>query len=451
MRVQHIVASAAVFGCGYVAFGAPATTFAATVSSTTTEVAGGGTIVSSTLGNASSPTAAAGAMLSRIHMLLGSRPTVVQAVRDAARHTVTLLFTDVRGGKPYTGIAMVNAMPGSQASGVAVLDVSARFPKTVKPLLRQVSSGTAPSTGAPSIKLDPAEPLIPHPFPDGSGSIAAPPNWTIRKAGGGSAAITGPHPGEVVLINTVEGFDDPSYGIGAQIVRGIGIGAMPQIRQENMQHVAMLPYDPDPVKAWQSWPLATAKQAGVPGETYRAVRVNKIGDRLVEIIGSGSGDGKPPVTFIAYVYTLPADMKGSWAMGSTFTLVPTSLWKKDGLTAVAILNSARLNTQVFDRQNAQIRNAFQQQFDAEIAADRSADVARRERTDEFLANDAVAQDNMHKDAVAMQNYVLDQSVVVNTSTGEHLTASNDFADSIVRNDANYRIVRPSELLQGVDY
>jgi hypothetical protein len=226
---------------------------------------------------------------------------------------------------------------------------------------------------------------------------------------------------------------------------------MPQLRQENLQHVAMLPYDADPVNAWQSWPLAIAKQTGVPGKTYRAVRVNKIGPRLVEIIGTGAGDGKPPVTFIAYVYTLPKDMKGSWGMGSTFTLVPTSLWKRDGLTAVAILNSARLNTQVFDGQNAQIRNAFQQQFDAEIAADRTADIARRERTDEFLANDAVAQDNMHKDAVAMQNYVLDQSAVLNTSTGEHMTASNDFADSIVRNNANYRIVRPSELLQGVDY
>ncbi len=443
LRVYQIVAIAVVaeLAGGY----------AATADSATTEVAGGGTIVSSTLGAASSLTAAAGAMLGRIHVLLGSRPTVVQGVQDVARHSLTLLFTDVRRGKAYTGIAIVNAIPGSQASGVAVLDVSARFPKSVKPLLRRVLAGTAPSTGASKVELDPAEPLVQHPFPDGSGSISAPADWTVRKAGGGAAAVTGPHPGEVVLINTVEGFDDPSYGIGAQIVRGVGIGAMPQLRQENLQHVAMLPYDADPVRAWRSWPLAIAKQTGAPGKTYRAVRVNKIGARLVEIIGSGAGDGSPPVTFIAYVYTLPADMKGSWGMGSTFTLVPTKLWKRDGLTAVAILNSARLNTQVFAEQNAEIRSAFQQQFDAEIAADRSADAARRERTDQFLANDAVAQDNMHNDAVAMQNYVLDQSVVVNTSTGEHLRASSDFADSIVRSDANYRIVRPSELLQGVDY
>jgi hypothetical protein len=68
-----------------------------------------------------------------------------------------------------------------------------------------------------------------------------------------------------------------------------------------------------------------------------------------------------------------------------------------------------------------------------------------------MAADAQAQEGMHKQAVAMENYSLDRAVVVNTNTGAHSTVDSGFADDLARNNPNYQKVPANQLLRGVDY
>ena len=127
----------------------------------------------------------------RVHSEFGTRPTIVQAVRNASAHSTSLLFTEVRGGTSYTGMAIVTAVPGAQVAGAAIFDISTRFGKTVDTLMRRLNTMTAPSPAAPgkaSIHLEPAQPLVTQQFSDGTGSIGVPAGWTLRVGGGGSAS-----------------------------------------------------------------------------------------------------------------------------------------------------------------------------------------------------------------------------------------------------------------------
>jgi hypothetical protein len=120
-------------------------------------------------------------------------------------------------------------------------------------------------------------------------------------------------------------------------------------------------------------------------------------------------------------------------------------------TANAVLNSVRINFGAVAAQEDAIRQSFQKMFEADIANDRAADAARQERTDEALASDRAAQEGMHRQAVAMENYSLDRAVVVNTQTGEHSTIGAGFADTLVEANSNYQKVPAADLLRGVDY
>ncbi|HEY3674568.1 MAG TPA: hypothetical protein VGK84_01120, partial [Candidatus Tumulicola sp.] len=120
-------------------------------------------------------------------------------------------------------------------------------------------------------------------------------------------------------------------------------------------------------------------------------------------------------------------------------------------TANAVLSSVRINFGAVAAQQDAIRQSFARLFDSEIASDRAQDAARQERTDEALASDRAAQEGMHKDAVAMENYSLDRAVVVDTSTGVHSTVSSGFAEALVQGNSNYQQVPAADLLRGVDY
>lgn len=120
-------------------------------------------------------------------------------------------------------------------------------------------------------------------------------------------------------------------------------------------------------------------------------------------------------------------------------------------TANAVLDSVRINFGAVAAQQNAIRQMFQKQFDSEIANDKAQDAARSARTDEALASDRAAQEGMHKEAVAMENYSLDRAVVVNATTGLHSTVDSGFADTLVHDNPNYQKVPAASLLRGVDY
>ena len=157
------------------------------------------------------------------------------------------------------------------------------------------------------------------------------------------------------------------------------------------------------------------------------------------------------VRFIVHAFVLPPNPNGLWSLSDSHVFVNASDVSQQAATAGAVLSSVRINFGAVAAQAEAIRQSFQRMFDAEIANDRAEDAVRQEGTDEALASDRAAQESMHRDAVAMENYSLDRAVVTDTRTGVHSTVSSNFADVLVQGNSNYQKVPAADLLRGVDY
>ncbi len=398
-----------------------------------------------TLGDSSLPAATA-QLMRRVHAALGTRPTVLQAARNPRDHSLALIFTASRNGTPYTGIAIVTASAGSQTGGAALYDTSVRFPSTVGAMMRRLNAMTTPSSATPAggrIALAPAEPLTTHPFSDGTGSIGVPADWKLNVGAGGSALVAGPS-GEVVAYNMHWSALDMSNPRAQFFMRS----EAPQMRENFMKRTALLPYTGDPVQAWMTIFDQLGKQNGSFQPHFQITSATKNGT-VADIVGTGSGN--KPMHFIAHVFVLPPNPNGMWSMSNTFIFLPDAEIGREGATANAILNSVRINFGAVAAQGAAIRQMFQKKFESEIANDQAQDAARAERTHQFLASDRAAQEGMHKQAVAMENYSLDRAVVVDTRNGAHSTVGSGFADALVQGNPNYQKVPAQNLLRGVDY
>ncbi|HET6275170.1 MAG TPA: hypothetical protein VFE16_04435 [Candidatus Cybelea sp.] len=405
---------------------------------------GGGTILTGTLGSSSLPTATA-TLMRRLHAELGARPTIVQVALDNRDRTLALLFIAKPGGTQYTGVAIVTANAGAQAGGAALYDTTARFHTTVGPMMRRLQGMTVAagaSGGSARTSLAPAEPLIPHPFADGTGSISIPAGWMLN-AGGGSAMANAPSGGAQVSYNMHFTGIDPSNPRAQMFLRT----ATPLAR-ENL-HGAVLPYTGDPVASWIAMYKALAQQRGMQAEIHVSSST-PAGQSAADFAGT-LGSGAKTVHFIAHVFLLPPNPNGLWSLSDNHIFVSDGQVARLAETANAVLDSVRINFGAVAAQEDAIRQSFQRMFEADIANDRAQDAARQERTDEALASDRAAQEGMHKQAVAMENYSLDRAVVVNTVTGVHSTVDSNFAGTLVQENPNYQQVPAADLLRGVDY
>jgi hypothetical protein len=404
---------------------------------------GGGAILTATLGSSALPDATA-APMRRVHTELGTRPRVVQTALDEPDHTLVLLFTSTRNDVAYTGVAIVTASPGAQTAGAALYDVRSRFHSTVGPMLRRLRGLTEPGTSSnAAVKFDPPEPLVEHPFSDGTGSISVPAGWNVAVASGGSALANAPGGIAQVSYNMHFGGLDPSNPRAQMFMRT----ATPLARQNF--HGAVLAYTSDPVQAWTEMYTALARQRGFEAQ-IRVTNSTRVGPSSANIAGI-LGSGSKAIHFVGFVFVLPPNPNGLWTLSDSHVFVNDASLTRQAETAKAVLASVRINFGAVAAQQSAIRQMFQKQFETEIANDQAEDSARQERTDEVLASDRAAQEGMHKEAVAMENYSLDRAVVVDTRNGEHDTLDSGFADTLVRDNPNYQKVPAASLLRGVDY
>jgi hypothetical protein len=417
---------------------------------------GGGTIVTAALGNGRSLQASIALVLRHIHTEFGQRPNVVNVAENTSAHSATLFFNETKNGKPYSGMAVVSAVPGTQAAGAVLYDTTARFGKTLGPMLGKLGSVTTPSRAPAAARPAPAEPLQHHVFADGTGSIDVPADWKLTNGGGGSASGVGPT-GEIVTYDLALSAMEPTNATAINYLRGLP----PQYRQLELQRTAMLGYTGNPESAWTTAFGQLAKQNGKTAPVFHVASAQPIGSNsglhLEEITGTGTIPGIAGKSdsdlgqYVAYVQVTPPNTMGQWTMYSTFVFVPERDFNKYAATAAAIIGSVRINFGAVAAQSAAIRQMFPQKFETMIANAQAADAARQARTDAFLANDAAAQDGMHKQAVAMENFARDQTTVVDATTGAHSTVGSSFASVLVTSGSNYHVVPPSELISGVDY
>jgi hypothetical protein len=431
--------------CSFAQFASPGAALSAAGGTFQTSAnPGGGTILTGTVGPVSSSEGAAN-LLRRVHAELGLRPTVVQAVRNDRDGSLALLFTAGGGGRAYTGIGLVRANSGAQTAVVALYDTSARFHTTAGPMMRRLGSMTVPMTSHDAVDaaaLAPAQPLVAHPFADGTGSIGIPAGWTLNVGGGGSAMANAPSNVAQVSYNMHFTGIDLSNARAAMYWRT----ASPLAKQN--LHGALLPYESDPMKAWVAMYETIGRQNGLNPQ-IRIIRSTSSGSST-DFTGT-LGSGPKTIHFIVHAFVLPPNPNGLWSLSDSHVFVRESDVARQAATASAVLSSVRINFGAVAAQQDAIRQSFQRMFDADIANDRAQYAARQQRTDEALASDRAAQEGMHKDAVAMENYSLDRAVVVNTTTGVHSTVDSDFADVLVQGNSNYQKVPAADLLRGIDY
>ncbi len=447
MTVHFRTLIAALVLCALSALASPRWAFATTNSAfQTTANPGGGTIVTGTLGRSSLPAATA-ALMRRVHAELGTRPAIVQVALDPRDQSVALLFTAARNSTRYTGVAIVTTNTGGQAAGAALYDTASRFHTTVGPMMHRLQGITVPSqpnTSNGNQRLAPAEQLIAHSFPDGTGSISIPADWALSVAGGGSASANRTSGGAQVSYNMHFTGIDPSNPRAQWFLRS----ASPLARQN--LHGAILQYTTDAAQAWVAMYTALAKQRGMQAPQIRITSSTSAGSGVADIAGT-LGAGAKTIDFIAHVFVLPPNPDGMWTLSDSHIFLSRAQFAQQAQTANAVLNSVRIDFGAVAAQQDAIRKSFQKKFEDEIANDRALDAARAERTDEALASDRAAQEGMHKQAVAMENYSLDRAVVINTTNGVHSTVDSDFADTLVQANPNYQKVPAADLLRGVDY
>lgn len=401
---------------------------------------GGGVILTQGFDNSSVAEATA-TLLRRVHSKVGARPTIVQVVRNARDHSLALLFTVNHAGTPYTGMVVVTSASDSHADGTALYDTASRFPSTVGPMMHDITSMTLASNAKPpgSMHRAAAEPLVDHPFGDGTGSIAMPADWQLRGAGGASASAIAPDHQTNVLYNRhfyALDYSNPRSAGVLNTYAGKALNPVP------------LAYTTDPVKAWVGIYAGLAKRGGFTPDVHVLQQSSSGG---VSTFSGTLGTGPKQLVFSANAFVLPPDIYGLWQVSDSHVMMRPSDVAREGATAVAVLNSVRVNSGALAAQGDAIRHVFAQQFATQIAGQKEQNAVTRRGTDLALARDREAQEGMHRQAVSMENYSLDRAVVVDTRTGEHNTIDSGFADDLVHYNGNYQKVPAQNLLRGIDY
>ncbi len=312
------------------------------------------------------------------------------------------------------------------------------------------AAGAPPPAAPAPPAMAPAQPLQRHDFADGTGSIDLPEGWRLAMGGGGSALAFGP--GATVAWNVVSAAVDPASAM---------LHAPPQIRQSLLAKTAVLSPIADPVQAWLAMQTAFAQQKGLRPPSLTVQRSDPIGAeqglhaaRIMAHGTLGTPADRPapkPGTWMGMVSVMPTGPMGNWSIGSSFVFVLDEALAAQGRTAMAVFNSVRLTQDAMNAQMQAMNQMSQRNFDPMIANGQAQNAAREAGTQRALAQDREAQEGMHRNAVAMENYVLNRSVVRDTQTGEHATMGNAGADLLTQYSSRYETVPAQQLLRGVDY
>jgi hypothetical protein len=241
--------------------------------------------------------------------------------------------------------------------------------------------------------------------------------------------------------------------MGQMLVNGTGMYGKGPLQNYGMTSLALLHYTGDPVDAWKTVWAQRAKQVG--RTTYPHFVVDNIthtSSHSATVSGTGRfGDSNAPFAYIAYLNIGPPPLKpGAWGMEFTYVIVPQSEIAKETATAMAVLDSVKIDWNLINREIAQSAAQFQKQFDNEIANQQAQNAIRQQSTDASIARENADSNARFQDGVAMQHYVLGTSVV-SDGIRHSVPIDSNYADALVHANPNMHIVPANELINGVDY
>jgi hypothetical protein len=434
---------------------------------TTINGAQGGKIVYGAVAGATTQPAVLAKLLSMVHTNCGEKPQIGKVFQFTGTNSVGVFFTVTdhpEGNQPLAGLVML-------------YDYAARFGTTVNPLLQQLSgvwhpgaassaAGTAPaSVGNAGGSLPASQggsdiPLHPVTAPDNSASISVPDGWTVDpQSDRGAIIVRGPN-GEQVGLEMNRGGIDPTNPFRAK-----------NDAQGQLEGPGTVVYafrgdlTKEFVPIFQAW-----RKAG--GQGPAKIQVDKMqempesqGSHGIQVIGQMDPDGKG-MQFFSDLMTVsdPTRDYGSYSVTLSHALLPLAIADKERPLLTSIISSYKPNMQVVNAENAKLLQQKQQsdqrilqssqqyvnqihqigqQATARMNATEAANSA--EQSSWEAGQNANAQNNQ-----GFSNYLLDQSVVQNNSTGAHTTNWNSAADAMVQS-GKYSYVSNSNYIPGTDY
>jgi len=459
-------------------------TQAPTAPLTTISAPQGGKIVYGTVSGATTQAAAMAKMLSTVHNNCGEKPLIGKVFQFTGTNSVGVFFTVTdhpEGNIPLAGMVIATATGPNQVQAAMIYDVAARFGQTVNPMLQQLSGVWSPgatpagvgSQGGASIASAGGSaagaPAGMHTvtLPDNTASVIVPAGWTVDPtSGGGTMLIHGTH-GETVILGNMFLAVDPSALKGpvkplkGQIVYPSNVDPVKSFADLIQQFRKSNNMGPAPIQ------IQSAEQvAPPPGDAFQ-------GERCAQATGQVNPDGKGMQGMFRVICVNPGQY-GDFNFIDYVAEFPLSEASQGNAIGAAMINGYQENIALVTQRataqaaphiaqlkqmDAQQRQA-NQQFTANainnIHAIGAAATARMNATEAAnsaeQANFDQNENNISRNGQGFSNYLLDQTVIQNNSTGAHATDWNSTADALVKaNPSRYQYVDTPNYIQGTDY
>jgi hypothetical protein len=287
---------------------------------------------------------------------------------------------------------------------------------------------TATRASSPPAAAKPAQNLTPYVFPDGSGSMGLPPGWTMISAQLGDVSAQGPN-GEMLRFGLVVPVVDPTSPQAGVLMAGGGAPG----------NFIAVPYSADAAALFTKGSEQIAQKLGLPHPTITIQSTRNLpanfGGKNFAVYGQvDAHDGRGAQAMVTQMIVTPPQVLGAYQVTVFEITGPPQVMANDAATITEIYTNYNRNTQfVLAAVNAQIEQG-------ETREQQILDSARRQ------------SDQSEKSTAAFSNYLLDQTVIRNTQTGEHFTVSNQRADWLTRhNPYLFEEVPESDYIKGVDY
>jgi len=457
----------------------------APASLTTINAAQGGKIVYGAVAGATTQPAALVKLLSMVHANCGEKPQIGKAFQFTGTNSVGVFFTVTdhpEGNIPLAGLVIATATGPNQVQAALLYDRAAQFGTTVNPMLQQLSSvwhpGAAPAafgsanatTPSPSSAngggaFAPAAALQRFTLPDKTASVGIPAGWqVVSGSGGGTIALTGPH-GDYANLDMGITALDTTNPMEQQLQRS---GA------ENAYRGKWVFY-PSKVELTKAFTDIYQKIRAIAGEAGSAnLQIAKAtsisasqGKRCVEVNGQMNPNGQGAEELNAVMCLSTPSPGGEYGITLSTTVLPVAYAAQDRATAAAILASLQVNEELLKQQaaaaaapgiaainrNAEAQAAQDISVIHQIGANTTARINASEAANSAQqANWQAGQNANAQNAAGFSNYLLDQSVIQNNSTGAHATAWNSTADALVQSNPNkYSYVSTPNYIPGTDY
>jgi hypothetical protein len=419
---------------------------------------GGGQIVYGPLADQSSLKDSMVAMLRNVHGHFGARPEIGRLFQTRENDSLATFFTATaknQGGRRIAGLVIVAMPNGSKPAAAVLYDDADRFGKTLNPMMKKlnelwhVNSAPTPQPAAAVAKGGPVPPLRQTAFPDNSGSIGLPAGWKIVSAAGGAVMVSGPN-GEDERLSLIHQVIDPTTPQGNSMIQMYTANG----RKPMPEQWTVYPYGRDLVETFKAFMQQFSQKSNLPVPTLVVNSTTKIPPTQyqaygVEVTGEiDMHDGKGPRAALVQLGELRRVGPAYWSLTTTLVSVPKQFAQAEWPTMLAVANSMNQNSAVIQAQTKTVIDQIHRVGEAAKQRSDAANAADDARRASFEAH----MDSIDRTSKSFQEYQLDQSVVVDTHTGEHATGWNQAADALVKSDPNrYQYVSQENLLRGVDY